>query len=104
MKRLTVVGVLAIFMAASAFACGPMTSGSGQTTSSGGGDNTKRRKWAKKRVETLNQKNENYRGLRFSSKLGDFSGPIPRAEDIEADRKFRAIQRQHKREQIELIC
>lgn len=93
-------------MASPALACGPMTSGGSTTsgtTSTSGGDNTKRRKWVKKRVENLNQRNENYRGLRFSSKLGDLSGPFPTAEDKEADRKFRAIQKQHKREQIELM-
>jgi hypothetical protein len=71
---------------------------SGGSTTSGSGDNTRRHRWVKKRVEHLNQQNEDYRALRARSKVNKAIGLG--GEDL---REFEAIQKQHKREQIELM-
>lgn len=71
---------------------------SGGSTTSGGGDNTGRHRWVKKRVEHLNQQNQDYRALRARSKVNKAIGPG--GDDL---REFEAIQKQHKREQLELL-
>jgi hypothetical protein len=91
-----VIGILAAAITLPALACGPMTSGGSMT--SGSGDNTRRQRWVKKRVEHLNQQNEDYRALRARSKVNKAIGLG--GEDL---REFEAIQKQHKREQIELM-
>jgi hypothetical protein len=52
----------------------------------------------KKRIEHLNQQNQDYRALRARAKVNKAIGPG--GEDM---REFEAIQKQHKREQIELM-
>lgn len=80
MKRLTVIGVLAIFIATPAFACGPMTSGSGgQMTSGGGGDTTKRQQWTKKRMQELKKRRQQGRGGFSNSDIR--SGPFGLSEN-----------------------
>ena len=92
-----VIGILAAVITLPALACGPMTSG-GSTTSASG-DNTRRQRWVKKRVEHLNQQNEDYRALRARTKIDRAIGPGVSSDMSE----FEAIQKQHKREQVELL-
>ena len=90
------IGILAAVITLPALACGPMTSGGSMTSSSS--DNTRRQRWVKKRVEHLHQQNEDYRALRARSKVDRVIGPS--GED---SREFEAIQREHKREQVDLL-
>ncbi len=91
-----VIGILAAVITLPALACGPMTSGG--STTSGSGDNTGRHRWVKKRVEHLHQQNEDYRALRARAKVNNVIG-LGGQDSTE----FEAIQKQHKREQVELL-
>jgi hypothetical protein len=109
-KRLTVMGVLAIFMTASAFACGPMTSGGGQTTSSGGGDNTKRQQWTKKRLQGLKKRRQEQRrqhlpggDVRGGGGMGQLGNPWLTGDEA-ALRRRDAIKRQQMIDAIEFLA
>jgi hypothetical protein len=109
MKRLTVVGLLAIFMTASSFACGPMTSsGGGQTTSGGGGDTTKRQQWTKKRMQELKKRRQQGRGGFSNSDIR--TGPFglsenPYLNNNEADLRRRdAIRHRRMVDAIEFLA
>jgi hypothetical protein len=111
MKRLTVIGVLAIFITTSAFACGPMTSGGGgQTTSGGGGDTTKRQQWTKKRMQELKRRRQQDKGRGGFSNSDIRSGPFgltenPYLNNNEAELRRRdAIRRQRMVDAIEFLA
>jgi len=99
MKRLIAISLVASLIATSAFACGPGMTGPGTNTGLGGGDNTRRQRWVKKRVEHLQQQNQDYRALRARAKIDRAIGPFGGSDSSE----FEAIQKQHRREQVELM-
>jgi hypothetical protein len=106
MKRLIAV-LLASLIITPAFACGPM---GGAPMTSGGGE-TKRQKWARKRLNELDNRREAYRAGRLGAKIDDltrgpFGSSMPR-EDQDAikrqydDQQSQAAKRQRKKEQVE---
>jgi len=61
-----------------------------------GSDNPARQRWVKKRIEQLDQQNEEYRTARLKAKFEHQLGPGGGSE-------YESIQKEHHREQVELL-